>query len=124
MASRKKVLLVDDSNTVLLMNRMMLKDSNYDVVVARNGREAIEKALAERPDIIFMDVVMPEMNGFEACRALRAKPETQKIPILMVTTRGEQANMQAGYEAGCTEYVTKPFDSVELMAKLRNHLGE
>jgi CheY-like chemotaxis protein len=122
--ARKKILLVDDSNTVLLMHRMMLQDGDYDLVIARNGREAVEKALASRPDIIFMDVVMPEMNGFEACRALRQHAETQATPILMVTTRGEPLNIQAGYEMGCTEYITKQFEAVELMAKLRNYLGE
>lgn len=122
--AKKKVLLVDDSNTVLLLHRMMLKDVGCELIIAHNGKEAVEKAAAEVPDIIFMDVVMPEMNGFDACRAIRARSETKDIPILMVTTRGEPVNVQAGYEAGCNEYITKPFDSVELMAKLRSYLGQ
>jgi len=121
--ARKKILLVDDSNTVLLMERMLLDDRGFDLLLAHDGQEAVERAAAERPDLIFMDVVMPRMSGFEACKALRAMEETRAIPVIMVTTRGEPHNVQAGYEAGCNEYITKPFNSVELVAKLKNYLG-
>lgn len=121
---KKKILLVDDSNTVIMLHRMMLEDLGYSLVIARNGEEAIEKAVAEKPDAILMDLVMPKMDGIEACRILRTKPETRTTPIIVVTTKGDPVNMQKGYEAGCNDYVTKPFDAVSLMAKLRNHLGE
>jgi DNA-binding response OmpR family regulator len=121
--SRKKVLLVDDQNTVLMMERMMLKDAGYDIVTARNGPEAIEKALAERPDLILLDVVMPGMDGFEVCRSLRSHDDMKLVPIIMCTTRGESTNVQTGYDAGCNEYVTKPFNSVQLLERLRNYLG-
>ncbi len=120
----KRILLVDDSNTVLLLHRMTLKGSGYELLVARNGQEAVEKAVAERPDLILMDLVMPQMNGLEACRTLRAKEETRSTPIIIVTTRGEPYNVEAGYEAGCNEYITKPFDGVELLAKLKNYLPD
>jgi len=119
----KKILLVDDQNTVLMMERMMLRDCGFDIVTAKNGEEAVEKALAERPDLILLDVVMPKMNGFEACRALRAREETRSIPIIMCTTRGEATNVQEGFDAGCTDYVTKPFNATELMGKIRLNLG-
>jgi CheY-like chemotaxis protein len=122
--ARKKILLVDDSSTVLMMEKMALGELDYEVLVARNGKEAIDKAVAEKPDLIFMDVVMPKMNGFEACRALRATRATATIPIIMVTTRGEPHHVEQGYGSGCTEYITKPFDSVELRSKLKNYLGE
>lgn len=118
---KKKILLVDDSSTVLMLHQMMLKDLGCDLVTARNGREGVEKALAERPDVIFMDVIMPEMNGFEACRQIRA--ELAETPILMVTTRGEEENVKAGRDAGCTDYITKPFDRAELVAKLQSYLA-
>lgn len=120
---KRKVLLVDDSQTVLLMHRMMLEDQ-YELVTARNGREGVAAAKANKPDVIFMDVVMPEMSGIEACRLIRQSDETAAIPVVMVTTRGEPVSIEEGYAAGCTDYVTKPFDSVELMAKLRSLLGE
>jgi CheY-like chemotaxis protein len=122
--AKKRILLVDDSNTVLLMERMMLQGAGYEVLTARNGKEAVEKATKEHPDLVLMDMIMPEMNGLDACKALRGQASTRELPVIMVTTRSEPFNVQAGYESGCTEYVTKPFDGVELMAKLRNYLGE
>jgi CheY-like chemotaxis protein len=122
--ARKKILLVDDSNTVLLMHRMMLNNGSYDLLIARNGVEGVEMALRERPDLIFMDVMMPQLDGFQACRQIRANPEMQSTPIIMVTTRGEPHNVKAGYESGCNEYITKPFDKTELMQKLQAHLGK
>ena len=117
-------MLVDDSSTVLLMQRMIIGEGEFDLVIARNGQEAVQKATQETPNLILMDVLMPIMNGFEACRALRAKESTKEIPIILVTTRGEANNVEEGFAAGCTEYVTKPFDGPELMAKLRNYLKD
>ena len=120
----KKVLLVDDSNTILMMEKMVLRKTEYQVVTASDGEEGVARALAERPDLILMDVVMPKMNGFEAVRRLRQEEATREVPIIMVTTRGEAANVEAGFESGCNDYVTKPIDSIELLSKLRDHLGE
>jgi len=121
--SRKKILLVDDSNTILMMERMILTKGPYDLVTASNGEEAVEKALLERPDLILMDVVMPKMNGFDACRVIRAQEAIKQTPIIMVTTRGEVENVETGFESGCNDYVTKPINGAELMAKLRTYLG-
>lgn len=121
---RKKVLLVDDSNTALMMERMLLHQLPYEVVTARDGAEAVAKAIAERPDLILMDVIMPHMNGFEACRKLKSTETTKGIPIIMVTTRGEQDNIERGFESGCNDYITKPIDGLDLITKLRNFLGE
>jgi CheY-like chemotaxis protein len=122
--TRKKILLVDDSRTSLFMEQMILQQGPYRLITANDGREGVERALAERPDLIVMDVVMPRMNGFEALRALRAQPETRETPVILVTTRGEPANVEEGYAAGCSEYVTKPIDAEELLAKVKASLGE
>ena len=121
---RKKILLVDDSSTVLLMERMILSKSDYDVVTARDGLEGLEKARAERPDLILMDVIMPRMDGFEAVRQLRQEDATREIPVIMVTTRGELQSVEAGYASGCNEYVTKPINGLELLAKVKSCLGQ
>jgi len=121
---RKKILLVDDSAAVLLMERMILAKSQYDIVEARDGQEGVEKALAEKPDLILMDVVMPRMNGFEAVRRLREQEATRNIPIIMVTTRGELESVESGYASGCSEYITKPIDGLELLTKVRSCLGQ
>lgn len=119
---KPRILLVDDSNTVLTMERMLLSEEPYELLVARDGEEAVERALTERPDLILMDVVMPKMDGLEACRRLRQHETTRDIPIIMVTTRGEAESIEAGYASGCTDYVTKPIDGLELVTKLRNCL--
>ena len=121
---RKKILLVDDSNTALMMERTLLSKSAYDVVVARDGREALRQAVDEAPDLIILDVVMPHMDGFQACRELRKLEATRAIPIIMVTTRGEPHNVENGFEAGCNDYVTKPINGPELVSKVRNLIGE
>jgi CheY-like chemotaxis protein len=122
--ARKKVMLVDDSSTALMMEKVILSKKNFDLVFARDGEEAVLKSASERPDLILMDVVMPKMNGFDACKRIRAAPATKDIPIIMVTTRGEPENVEIGFASGCNDYITKPINSLELIAKLDNFLGE
>ena len=121
---RKKILLVDDSGTTLMMEKMILGTSDYDLVTASDGVEAVAKATAEQPDLILLDVVMPKMNGFEACQRIREIDSLKKTPVIMVTTRGEAENVQQGFEIGCTDYVTKPINSLELLTKVRHCLDE
>jgi len=121
----KKILVVDDSRTALMMSREILeKRTTYQCVTANDGREAVEKAQQEHPDLVLMDVVMPHMNGFEACRMMRQQPGTREIPIVLVTTRGEESYMEAGFQSGCNDYITKPVDGAELVALLQSYLGE
>ena len=120
---QKKILLVDDSSTILMMESMMLHEGTYDLVTAKDGEECVEKALAERPDLILLDVVMPKIDGFETCRRLRAEEATRGTPVIMVTTRGESQNMEKAFEAGCSDYVTKPINKVELLNKVRSYLS-
>ena len=121
---RKKILLVDDSSTILMMEKFILRNDPYILITASNGEEAVRKAEDERPDLILLDVVMPRMSGFEVCRLIRDNPELKHIPIIMVTTRGEAANVETGWVVGCTDYVTKPINAVELLAKVRSLLGD
>jgi CheY-like chemotaxis protein len=121
----KKILVVDDSKTALMMEREILeRRTTYQCVTASDGQEAVEKAQLERPDLVLMDVVMPRMNGFEACKRMRQQPGTRDIPIVLVTTRGEESYMEAGFQSGCNDYITKPVDGAELVALLQSYLGE
>ena len=120
MANKKRALIVDDSRTSLLVESSILRRSNFDVVTASDGDEAVAKAVALLPDIIVMDVVMPRLDGFSACRQLRNDPRTSDIPIILVTTRGEEEHVTTGYLSGCSDYITKPVDSLELVEKVRN----
>lgn len=119
---KKKILLADDSQTVLLLHQLLLADRGYEVLTARDGQEAVYKAVEERPDIIFLDVIMPRMDGFEACQALRANESTRDIPIIMVTSRSEPQHVKRGFECGCSDYITRPFNGNELLDKLERLL--
>ena len=119
----KKLLLVDDSSTTLLMEEMLFRThTKFQLVVARNGEEAVRKALAEMPSLILMDIVMPKMNGFAACREIRKHPALKRVPIIMVTSRGESWNVEEGFESGCNDYVTKPFNVAELIEIVNGYL--
>ena len=122
--ARKKILLVDDADTILMMERMVLNKRSYELVTAKDGEEAVIKAEEERPDLILLDVIMPKMNGFEVCQQLRQKETTSAIPIIMVTTRGEEENVETGFKSGCNDYITKPINGLELLTKVRNFIGE
>jgi CheY-like chemotaxis protein len=121
---RPKILIVDDSVTTLLMEEMLLKKyTNFDVVQARNGQEAVKVALEEQPSLILMDVVMPKMDGFAACREMRRQEKLKKVPIILVTSRGEPQNVEQGFESGCNDYLTKPIESHELLHMVNGYLG-
>jgi DNA-binding response OmpR family regulator len=121
----KKVLLVDDSKTALLMETMILKQrTSYDCVTAHDGVEALACALRENPDLVLMDVVMPRLNGFETCKRMRLQDTLRNIPIILVTTRGEEEHVEAGYQCGCNDYLNKPVKGDELVSLLQSYLGE
>jgi len=122
-AQKKRILIVDDSQTALLMTKMILSRVKYDLITATDGEEGVRRALGERPDAIILDLVMPKLNGIDVCRRLRAEAATRETPIIMLTTRGEMQSVEAGYAAGCNDYVTKPVNGSELMLKLENLLG-
>jgi DNA-binding response OmpR family regulator len=122
--SSKKILLVDDSSTILMMEKFILRNDPYVLITASNGEDAVRKAVTEQPDLILLDVVMPRMNGFEACRLIRENDASKHIPVIMVTTRGEATNVETGWVSGCTDYVTKPINATELLAKVRSLIGE
>jgi DNA-binding response OmpR family regulator len=121
--SRKKILLVDDSPTAILWQRLILEADQYEILVATDGAEGVRLAKIEQPDLVLLDVMMPRMDGFQALRALRAEAALRTMPILMVTTRSEMANVLEGYESGCNDYITKPVDRAELLTKVRSYLS-
>lgn len=121
--AEKTILLVDDSGTSLMLEKLILNQSAYRLLTAGDGEEAVATALANRPDLILLDVVMPKMDGFEACKRLKQEAATRDIPVILVTTRGEPENVERGFALGCSDYVTKPLNSLELLTKIRNCLG-
>ena len=122
--SRKKILVVDDSKTALFMVTTILKKEPYELITAQDGQQAVEVAAAQQPDLILMDVIMPRMTGFEACRELKQREDTKAIPVILVTTRGEEENVETGFASGCNDYVTKPINAQELLAKVRDLVAQ
>jgi DNA-binding response OmpR family regulator len=118
------ILVIDDSGTAQIMARMLLASLGAAIETARDGVEGLEVADRVRPDLILLDVVMPRMDGFETCKQLRAREATRDTPILMVTTRGEPANVEKGFSLGCTDYICKPFNAVELLTKVKTYLRQ
>ncbi len=106
--TRKKILLVDDSNTVLLMHRMMLSGGSYELLIARNGLEAVEKAFAMRPDVILMDLSLPVLSGWDATRQLKQDANTRHIPVMALTGHVLPTHSDQAKEVGCDEFVSKP----------------
>jgi len=119
----KTILLVDDSATSRLKSRAIFGNhKDYELISACDGKEGVEKALSEKPDLILMDIEMPRMTGIEACRALRQNNATKRTPIILLTSRGEDASVKAGFDSGCTEYMLKPVNEEKLLAVLKKYL--
>ncbi len=115
-----RVLVVDDLEPNLKLLEAKLRAEYFDVMTAYSGAEAIERAKTDQPDIILLDVMMPGMDGFEACRILKSAPETAHIPVVMVTALDQQADRIAGLEAGADDFLTKPVEDVALFARVRS----
>ncbi len=114
----KKILVVDDSATERHIISEILKKKGYDVVFAEDGESGVLKSKSETPDLIVMDVVMPGLNGFQACRAITKDPATEKIPVILCTTKGQETDKVWGLRQGAKDYVTKPIDADELLGKI------
>ena len=112
---------MDDSSTHRLWLELML-GSRYDIDVAVDGEGGLKAAVANKPDLILLDVVMPGLDGFTTCRALRQRAETRQTPVIMVTTKDEELDVETGYTSGCTDYIAKPVDQLELLAKVESWL--
>ena len=115
------ILVVDDIPANIELLAQLLEE--YDVLAATNGRDALELARSEMPDLILLDVMMPEMDGYAVCRQLKADPVTNKIPIIFVTALKDEANEQRGLQLGAIDYITKPYSEAIILARVRNHLA-
>ncbi len=115
----RKVLIVDDEKNIVDIIAFNLKKEGYQVITAADGEEGVEKTFSENPDLILLDIMMPKMDGYEACRKIREKKHT---PIIMLTARAEEVDKVLGLEMGADDYVTKPFGVRELMARVKANL--
>lgn len=115
----KKVLIADDEPNIVISLEFLLRREGFAVSVAVDGEEALHKARAERPDLVLLDVMMPKMNGFDVCQALRADPELASMRVMMLTAKGRDTEVNKGLGLGADAYMTKPFSTKELLARVR-----
>lgn len=120
MASR--VLVVDDDPVIQNLLRVNFEMEGYEVIVASDGVEGLERARQDAPDVVVCDIMMPRMDGLTVARELKADPATAGIPILLLSAKAQQADVQAGTDAGADDYVTKPFDPLNLLERVRTLL--
>ena len=119
----KKVLIVDDEPNIVLSVEFLMKREGHEVVTAADGQAAMDILAEERPDLMILDVMMPRKNGFEVCAEVRADPQMAQMPILMLTAKGREAEMKKGLSLGADAYITKPFSTHELVARVNELLG-
>ena len=113
---RKRVLVCDDDPVILRLLEVNLELEGYDVLSATNGVEAVEVATAEDPDLVILDIMMPRMDGYEACERIKANDKTKDTPIVFLSAKAQLADIDRGTVSGVSEYLTKPFDPAELAA--------
>ncbi|MBT3604158.1 MAG: response regulator [Candidatus Latescibacteria bacterium] len=118
-----RILIVDDTVKNIQVLGTILKQEEYQINVAQNGKQALDVVGKVRPDLILLDVMMPEMDGFEACTHLKQNPETVDIPVIFLTAKIETEDIVKGFELGAVDYVTKPFNPTELLVRVRTHLS-
>jgi putative two-component system response regulator len=114
------ILIVDDQRLAQKSLEMLLLPQGHTLVFASSGQEGLGKAMEVNPDLILLDVVMPDMDGFEVCRRLRANTQLAEVPIILITSLDDRDARLEGIEAGADDFVTKPFDSVELRARVQS----
>jgi DNA-binding response OmpR family regulator len=124
MSRPKKVLICDDEPYIVESVSYVVRKAGYQVVVAEDGEEALEAGLREKPALVFLDIMMPRMTGYEVCRRLKEDPETRDTYIIMLTARGQEEDERKALEMGADEFMTKPFSPRKMRAKLIEILGD
>ncbi len=119
---RKKILIADDDESVAECLEILLGLSGYEVFVARNGQEAVQKARRVVPDLILLDMIMPKLTGFDACKIIKNDPALRHIPVIALTSLSQMGDMEKAYAAGADDYQHKPFDNGRMLEKIKKYL--
>jgi len=117
--TQKKILIADDNENIREALTYLLEDEGYKLWMAKDGAETLEKARGIRPDILFLDIMMPIMNGYEVCRVIKNDPELKNIYVIMLTAKGQVAEQERGRSVGADEYIVKPFSPMEVLARIK-----
>lgn len=118
-----KILIADDEQNIVISLEFLMKREGFEVTVANDGEEALERIRGDRPDLVLLDVMMPRKTGFEVCQAVKSDPALQGVKILMLTAKGRDTEVAKGLAMGADAYMTKPFSTRELVAKVKSLLG-
>jgi DNA-binding response OmpR family regulator len=119
---KKKILIADDNENIRDALTYLLEDEGYSLSMAKDGSDALKKAREFLPDILFLDIMMPEMNGYEVCRVIKNDAQLKNIYVIMLTAKGQVAEQERGKEVGADEYIVKPFSPMEILSKIKNIL--
>lgn len=120
--SRKKILIVEDEESLLRLESILLTSKGYDVKGVPNGQAALEAIASQKPDLILLDIMLPEIDGFEVCRRIKAAKDTSHIPVIMLTAKKCQDDFSRGQEVGADWYITKPFKSSMVIETIQRFL--
>ena len=119
----KRILVADDDPVILRLIQVNLELEGYQVLTANNGEEALEQATAEKPDLVILDIMMPRLDGYQTCERLKAEDTTKDIPVVFLSAKAQQADIEKGKSYGVEEYLTKPFDPTELLEVVERLVG-
>ena len=119
---KAKILVVDDSPTDLRLLTGVLERKGYELVTASDGEEALDRAIQEKPGLIFLDIILPKKNGFQVCRQLKTAPDTRGIRIILVSGKNQESDRHWGLKQGADEYLTKPWSEEELLASVARYV--
>lgn len=118
----KRILIADDEPHMLRITELSLKKGGFDILLARDGRQAVEMTISEKPDLVVLDVMMPGMDGFAALREIKSRPDTAAIPVIILTSRGQRIVQEEAQTSGAVLYLTKPFSPSDLLSEAKRIL--
>ncbi len=121
---KRKILIADDNENIRDALTYLLEDEGYKLWLAKDGADTLKKVREVRPDILFLDIMMPEINGYDVCRIIKNDPELKNTYIIMLTAKGQVAEQERGKEVGADEYIVKPFSPMEILTKVKTILGK
>ena len=121
--AKGRILVVDDEIYIVHILDFSLGMEGYEVVTALDGEQALEKARAEKPDLIVLDIMMPRLDGYETCKQLKADAATKDIPVILLSAKGRNVDQKVGFEVGADDYITKPFSPRKLVERINAILG-
>ena len=122
--SKGKILVVDDEIYIVHILDFSLGMEGYEVVTALDGEQALEKLKVEKPDLIVLDIMMPKLDGYEVCKAIKSDPETRQIPVILLSAKGRHVDQKMGFDVGADDYITKPFSPRKLVERINQLLGQ